>query len=164
VGSTHALVGQRLGRYEVVHALGVGGMVDDAVLVCDFQRVGDLPGNGECLVDGKGPLCDTVRQRGTLDELEDQRLRAVAFLNAVNRRDMRIIQRSEDLRFTCEAGETVRVERNRRREHFQRNVALQLGVAGALDFAHAARAKQADDFVGTHLCAGWERHGETGGL
>jgi len=44
-------------------------------------------------------------------------------------------------------------------QDFQRHVALQLGIARAIDFAHAARAEGREDFVGAEFVAGSERHG-----
>ena len=44
------------------------------------------------------------------------------------------------------------------RQDFDGDVAIQLGVAGAIDLAHRAGAKGADDFVDAKTRAGLERH------
>ena len=74
-------------------------------------------------------------QRGKIlpvDQLHDDR---VAF-DPVNRRDVRMIERSERLRFAREAQESVCVLREKLRQHFDRDVAIELGVPGAIDLAH----------------------------
>ena len=43
-----------------------------------------------------------------------------------------------------------------RREHLDRDVAPEARIARAVDLAHAARAEQADDFIGTDASARFE--------
>jgi hypothetical protein len=42
--------------------------------------------------------------------------------------------------------------------NFDGDVAIQLGIAGAVDFAHAAWAKGGEDFVGAEFVTWLERH------
>ena len=44
-------------------------------------------------------------------------------------------------------------------ENFDGGVAVELGVAGAVDFAHAARAQGREDLVVAELVSWGERHG-----
>jgi len=81
------------------------------------------------------------------DEFHDQRADAAGFLEAVNVGDVRVIQRGERLRFACEAREPVGVRRKQLRQHLDGHVAIQSGIAGAKDFAHAADAQGRDDLV-----------------
>ena len=46
---------------------------------------------------------DAIRQRRSLDEFHHERPHAVRFFRAVNRRDVRMIERGEDLGFTLES-------------------------------------------------------------
>jgi flagellar biosynthesis regulator FlbT len=71
---------------------------------------------------------------------------------------MRLIQRREDLRFPLEPGETIVIAGKKIRQDFDRDVALELGVAGAIDLAHATRAQGAQDFVRSESSASGERH------
>ena len=64
---------------------------------------------------------------------------------AVNAADVRMIQRGEHLRFALEAREPLRINREGRRQDFDRDVAIQLRVARAIDFAHPADTEQAVD-------------------
>src|SRR5262249_57262936 len=49
-------------------------------------------------------------------------------------------------------------------EHLYRDDALEARVAGSIDFAHAASAKERCDFIGAETRAGSERHGKCLGL
>ena len=60
-------------------------------------------------------------------------------------------ERREHLGFALEAREAIGIESENLRENLERHVAIQLGVARAIDFPHAARANQSDDFVGTQF-------------
>ena len=82
-----------------------------------------------------------VGERRPFDQFEDQRLDAVRFLESVDRRDVRMIERREDLRFALEPRETFGVLREEIRQHLQRDVTIELRVAGAIDFAHARRRR-----------------------
>ena len=64
-----------------------------------------------------------------------------------------MIERREDLRFALEAREPIRIGRERVRQDLQRDVAIQLRVARAIDLTHAARAEQRNHFVGTDTSA-----------
>jgi hypothetical protein len=61
---------------------------------------------GHLLRDGQG-------FRGTFDQFHHKSIDAVRFLEAVNRSDIRVIQRREHLGFSPEAGETVRIDGER---------------------------------------------------
>ena len=83
-----------------------------------------------------------VGERLALDELEDQEPDAVGLLEAVDRADVRMIQRGEHARLALEAREPVGVARERARQDLDRDVAPELRVARAVHLAHAAGAEQ----------------------
>ncbi len=70
-------------------------------------------------------------------------------LEAVQMRDVGVVQRREHLRLAAEAREPFGVARDELRQDFQRDVAMEFRVAGAVDLAHAACAKRASYFVRT---------------
>ena len=74
-------------------------------------------------------------------------MRNTRFFEPMNRCDIGVIQRGKDLGFTLEASEAVGIEREFGGQDFQRDVAIQSGVARPIDLAHTAHAKQAGDFV-----------------
>ena len=88
--------------------------VDDALLVRRFERLGDLPRDGQRLVEGDGALRDAIRKRRPFDEFEHERLRAVRVFETVDRRDVRMVQRGKDFGLTLEASEAIRVSGERR--------------------------------------------------
>ena len=71
----------------------------------------------------------------------------VRVFEAVNAADVRMVERREDLGFPFEPGEAVRVLSKRLGQDFQRDVAIQLRVAGAVDLAHAAAAEERQDLI-----------------
>src|SRR5215831_16009466 len=73
--------------------------------------------------------------------------------------DVRMIERSKDLRFPSEPGDTIGIVREGRRQELQRDVPTELRVLGVVDLAHAAAANQRQDFVSAEAGAGTERHG-----
>ena len=66
--------------------------MDDALLVRRFQRVGDLPRDGQRLTDRDVPPFEPIGERVAVDELEDERGRAIQVLDAVDGADVRVIQ------------------------------------------------------------------------
>src|SRR4030095_13869979 len=97
-----------LGEPEVEHLdvavrrqLDVRGLqvaMDDPLLVRRFERLGDLTRDRERLLDWQGTLGDAILERGPLDQLEHQRLGRGRILDAVDRSDVRMIERGEELR------------------------------------------------------------------
>ena len=58
-----------------------------------------------------------------------------------------MIQRGEQACFPVEAREALPIGGECRRQHLDRDVASQLRVARAIDFAHPARAKSREDLI-----------------
>ena len=73
--------------------------MDDAVLVRDLERVGDLPRDVTHFIERNRTLCDPIRQRRALDELHHQPADSVGLLQSVDGGDVRVVQRCEQERF-----------------------------------------------------------------
>jgi hypothetical protein len=73
--------------------------VDDAAVVRRFERIGHLPRDRQRFVDGNRTAGDSRRQIFALDQLHHQRRRAAGFLDAVDLRDARVIERGQDFGF-----------------------------------------------------------------
>ena len=112
--------------------------MDDPLIVRRFKRLGDLLRDGECLVDGYRALDNAVRERGPLDQFHHERGRAVRPLQAVDGRDVGMVERSEHFRFALESREALSIRGDRRRQHFDRDGTLQVRVGRAIDFTHPA--------------------------
>ena len=58
-----------------------------------------------------------------------------------------MFERCEDVRFSREASQALPGSSVKTGQNVDRNVAVQLRIAGAVHLAHAACVKQADDFI-----------------
>ena len=153
-----------LGESEVQHLddpirrdLDVRGFqiaMDDPLLVCRFEGFGDLARDGERVIDRHAATRDPIREGVPLDELENERVGVAAVLKAVDRADVRMVERSEHLRLALEPRETIRILCERVREDLQRDLAVQLRIARAIHLAHAAGADGGEDFVRAEASAG----------
>ena len=105
---------------------------------------------------GIAPRAICCGQILALDQLHDESAHSAGFLQAVDVRDVRMVQRGERLRLTGEPRESIRIVRERVREDFERHVTIQLRVAGPIDLPHSALTEQAGDFVDAEPRAGCE--------
>src|SRR5262245_1972823 len=69
-----------------------------------------------------------------------------------------MIERGQDLGFTLESGESISIECELGWEDLQRDVAIQFGIAGAIDLAHAAGAEGGLNLVRPELRASGQTH------
>ncbi len=79
-------------------------------------------------------------------------------LEPVDGRDVGVVECRQEIGFPREARQALRVASEERRQNLERDVARQLAVAGAVNFAHPAGADQGDDLVGAEACAGRQAH------
>ena len=73
--------------------------MDDPSFMGRVERVDDLSANGERVGNREGAPLNLFGQRLALDELKNQRTQTVEVFDAMNRRDVRMVQRREDARF-----------------------------------------------------------------
>ena len=85
--------------------------MDDPLVVRGLECLGDLRGDLERLDDREASCDDPIGQRRAIDQLHDQRTRAIEFLEAVDLPDVRVIERGEQLRLATEAREAILVGR-----------------------------------------------------
>ncbi len=133
--------------------------VDDSLVVRLFQRLGDLSGDGEALLERQGSRGEPFGQRRSLDELHDEGADAARLFEAEDGGDVRVVQLGQQLRLALEAGEALLVLGEGGGEDLDGDLALQLRVGGAKDLAHAALAELAGNLVGAEASARGEgRH------
>ena len=132
--------------------------MDDPLLVGRFQRFGDLASDGEGFVERDRSPTDPVLERRAGDVFENERGGVAAFFEAVDRRDVRVVERRQDLRFALEAGQPFGVVHEGVGQDLQRDIAVQLGITGLVHFAHAACTDGGEDFVGAEGGAGLKWH------
>jgi hypothetical protein len=146
------LVLETLGQSEIEHFdrsglrdLDVRGLqiaVDDVLPVRRLERFRDLEGDANGVRQRKRTVDQALGNGRSLHELEHEGRQAIEIFEAVDSRDVRMIQRGEDLRFPGKTHEPIRIVRESRREYLDRDVAIQLHIARAIDLAHATHAEQ----------------------
>ena len=85
--------------------------------------------------------------------LHDHEVNTALRTDVMNYADVGMLQRRDGFRLVLEAHLQIGVRRQMGRQDLDRDRALQPGVAGQIDFAHAARAQQRLDFVWSQSCA-----------
>jgi hypothetical protein len=128
------------------------------LLMRGLERGGDLARDGERFVEGDEPLLDSISQGQTLNQLHYQRANAGGLFDAVDLRDVWMIERSQRFRFAFEARQALRVAGEHVRQDLQRNGPIKLDVARAIDLAHPAGANQGRYFVDAQGRAGNQGH------
>ena len=71
---------------------------------------------------------------------------------------MRMVERRKDLCFALEARQTVRILCEPVGQDFDRHLAPELRIAGAVDLAHPARAKGGQDLMRAETRTGGQGH------
>ena len=109
--------------------------MNDPLLVRRLERVRDLTRKRECLSERNRPVGDALRERRALNELQHERAGAVRFFEAVDRRDVRMIQRREQMGLALEAREPLGIGGKQLGQDLDGDVAPELRVARAIDLA-----------------------------
>jgi hypothetical protein len=91
--------------------------MDDPLLVRRFERLGDLRRDRQRFGERDRPFRNAVGQRRPLDELHHQREGSVRLLQAVDMRDVRMVQGGEDFGFALESGQSLGISPHRLRQH-----------------------------------------------
>ena len=86
-----------------LHVRGLEIAVSDALFVGRLERIRDLPRDLDRLGHGDRSVHEAIGQRRPFDELEHEAEHAVDVLDAVDRGDVRVIQRREQHGFLLEA-------------------------------------------------------------
>ena len=115
--------------------------MNDTSLMSGLQRHRDLPRNRQRLLDPNGAPREPIRQCRAFHQLQHQCVHTVRFFQAMDACDIGVIERGQHLRFALEALHSVAGEGERSREHFERNIAVELDIVRTINFAHAAAAQ-----------------------
>ncbi len=119
--------------------------MNHALLVSRLERRGDLLRDRQRLLHRNRPLVNPIRERRPFDQFQHERVHATRFLQAVNRTDIRMIQRGQNLRFALEARQPIDIEGEDGREDLECDVAIQGGIAALIDLSHPAAADKSGD-------------------
>ena len=121
--------------------------MDDVPVVCGRERAGNLRPVFDRLSRRHRPARDDLGQRLTLKQLGDRVGARAIPADVIDRDDMGVGEAGERLHLALEARERVRIVRERRRQHLDRDVTAEALVACAIDLAHATSAERADNLV-----------------
>jgi hypothetical protein len=124
-----------------------------------MQGFGDGGADFEDFSEGQGAFADAVGEGFAFEVLHDQVVGAVLRADVVELADIGMIQGGEGAGFAFEALLQFGRGGEVRGEDLDGDGAVQAGVAGAIDFTHAAGAERRFDFIGAEFCAGGESHG-----
>src|SRR5262249_45355336 len=106
-----------------------------------LQRLGDLSADAQSLSRLERRLAQPFGKRGTRHQLENQKVNAARLLESVDRRDVGMIQGSQQPRLALEPCQPLRIARKGLRQNLDRHVASEHGIGGAVHLPHAALAQ-----------------------
>ena len=130
--------------------------MNDPLLVRRFQGFRDLLGDRQRLVNRNRALRDAVGERCPLDELHHEGTDAARFLETVNVGDIRVVQRGECVRFSCEPRQPIGITGEGVGKDLECHVAIELRVVGPVYLSHPSFADLSGDFVDAEAYAGCE--------
>jgi len=123
--------------------------MNDGALVGGLEGFGNLSRDRQRLIEGQGPARDFFCEGFALYQLHHQRAHLARLFAAMDVRNVRVVERSEDLCLSLESSKTVGIVREERGEDLDGDVPIQQRVTGTIDLSHPARANQSKDLVGT---------------
>ena len=132
----------------IVADLDVGRLeiaMHDAAFVGGLEGFADLARYRQRVVQWKRACRQELLECASLDELQHQSVNAVRILEAINRRDVWMIERGEDFGFSTKPPETIHIARYVPWQDLDRDVTLQLRVGRAVDLSHSAGTERAGD-------------------
>ena len=132
--------------------------MDDPLVVSGGERLGNLSGDGEGFRNRDRTARDAFGERRPVDELHDEGLGAVGLFEAVNQRDVGMVERGKHARLAPEPRQAIRIRLERGSQRLDRDVAPQIRVAGAIDLAHAAGPDGRHDLIRTKARTGGQSH------
>ena len=101
---------------------------------------------------------DAIGERRSLDHLHGEEVRRLGLLEAIDGRDVGMVERRQHPRLTLEASQPFGVGADVLRQRLDRDVAPELDVARAIHHAHPSRTQGREDLVGSDAIARLQRH------
>ena len=123
------------------------------------RGVGDLDRNLQCLIQRQGTLFQPLGQRLAHQVLHDQEVDAVLLADIEDGADVRMAQGGDRLGLALEPLFQIGIRRDMLGKHLDGDGAVEAGVTGLVDLAHAARAEGGVDLVGAEGGARLQGHG-----
>src|SRR5262245_59315805 len=118
----------------------------DSLFVRDIECIRNLARDGEDLIHRESAryfLC----KRLTFDQFQNQRTSTSRLLEAIDRTDVRMVQRCEDSSFSFESYELIGIGDEFTRENLDGDIATESCIASAIHFTHPALSQQSGNFI-----------------
>jgi hypothetical protein len=132
--------------------------VNDAFGVCRIQRVGDLDGQWQQLVEFHCPPINRMLERLSFQKLHGDEGAVVLLADVVNRANIRMIQGRSGLRFALKSGQRLPIPGNFCGKELERHEATQPRILGFVDDTHPATPEFFQDaIVRDRLAREWQR-------
>ena len=125
--------------------------MNDPCSCAPIRALGDLTSDRYRIIDGNRTLRDAIGEGWPVDQLERESPdNAVVgsrgsrrLLETIDRRDVRMVERREDLRLPLEARNPIGIEPEKPRQDFECDIASESGIARAVHFTHPHRSRSA---------------------
>ena len=101
---------------------------------------------------------EPLSERVALDQLENEALHPLADLETMNRRDVGMVQRGEQVGFALQPRRPFRITDQGLREDLDGDIPFELRIGGPVDLSHPARADAVADDVRAYAISRIERH------
>ena len=95
--------------------------MDDALLVCGFECLGDLLRDWQRFINRDRAARNALRQVLALDEFHHQRREVGCLLESVDRGDVGMVEGREDFRFALKARQAIGIAGDRGGQHLDRH-------------------------------------------
>ena len=141
------------------HVAGLQVAVDDPLSVRGRERVGDLRRHGERLVRRKAALLQPLSERLPRQMLHYEVGGFAMLTDVVECANVWVVQAGDGPGLAFEPGTAVGVAADLSRKYFDGDRAIEAGVAGLVDLAHAPGADSRLDLVGSEARSSDEAHG-----
>src|SRR5262245_33125375 len=112
--------------------------MNDVSLMCGFEPLRDLMRNVESFLDRNRTACNAIGERFALHEFKHEKSLIVCFLEIVDRSDIRMVERCENLGLSLQSAHSICVTRELSGQNFDCDVALQFRITCAIHLAHSA--------------------------
>jgi hypothetical protein len=121
--------------------------MDDALAMRLVERVGDLAGDLQRLVERERPFLEPRGQRLALEMRHDQIVRAVTLADVVDAADVGMIQGGDRAGLALETRPQIGIIGDLTGQHPDGNRSIEARVAGFVNFAHSARTECAQNLI-----------------
>ena len=88
-----------------------------------------------------------MREVFALDQFHHERVNVIRLFESVNDGDVGMVERGKGLGFTFKAPEPIGVVRERDGQDLECDLAIEFGIARAIDLAHATDTQQRSDVI-----------------